>query len=99
MSTARDIVGDLEDYVAACGGKWEQWYVGIAADAQDRLFSDHNVSRKDDAWIYRTASTSTIARAVERYLLDTHGGKGGPGGGDDDTCMIYAYRITAYTVE
>lgn len=98
-NTALEIINAIESRVEARGGDWWQWYVGVAADAENRLFSDHNVCRVGDAWIYSTAPTSQVAREVEAYLLKTHGAQGGTGGGDDDTRTVYAYRTADHTLD
>lgn len=67
-----------------------QWYVGIASDVEQRLFSDHNVDKADGEWAYAPADTSEIARAVEQYFLDASF-DGGPGGGDATTNVVYVY--------
>ena len=97
--TALEIIDDMESYVQKHGGDWWQWYVGIAADVESRLFSDHNVCRDGDAWIYHVAPTSRVAREVEAYLIEEHGAQGGPGGGDDATRAVYAYQTVGHTLE
>ena len=91
------IVNEIEQYVAEHGDNWKRWYVGIAKNAEQRLFSDHKVDRESNDYIHKEASTSEIAREVERYLLKTHDCEGGTGGGDDDTRMVYAYLIKPKT--
>ena len=97
--TAAEIIDAIETYVDEHGGDWCEWYIGIAADAEDRLFSDHKVCKKEDDWIRKKARTSRIARDVEAYLIEKHDAHGGPRGGDENTRTVYAYRITFYTVE
>ena len=97
--TATEIARAIEDHVEARGGDWRRWYVGVAADAEDRLFSDHRVRRREDAWIHLTATTSRAARDVERYLIEKHDAQGGPGGGDEKTRTVYAYRTATHTRE
>jgi len=75
-----------------------KWYVGIATDAQQRLFDDHNVSKDEGKWIYRKATSEQEARDTEKYLLDNYDFKGGTGGGDKPV-YVYAYKITANTAE
>jgi hypothetical protein len=94
MAAAQDIV----DYIGKQGGTYSQWYVGVAADGAQRLFNDHHVDRNKDAWIYSPCATSSEARAVEQHFLKL-GMKGGPGGGDSSTKIVYAYRITNSTRE
>lgn len=89
--TAEQIISDINAYMKACGGNNSDWYVGIATDARQRLFDDHAVSEKDGCWIYRQATSSDVARSVEKAYLDA-GCDGGPGGGDDGTDYVYAYK-------
>jgi hypothetical protein len=84
------IITDINAYMKQHGGTNASWYVGIAADPRSRLFNDHSVCEKEDAWIYRQAVSSDAARETEKAYLDT-GHDGGPGGGDDDTTYVYAY--------
>ncbi|MDD2699835.1 MAG: hypothetical protein PHH36_01225 [Sideroxydans sp.] len=96
--TKQQIIIDINAYMKKCGGTNAGWYVGIATDAKQRLFNDHNVLEKNDSWIYRHAESSDAARAVEKAYLDA-GYSGGPGGGDDGTDYVYACRKTRTTRE
>ena len=51
-----------------------------------------------DYWIYRTADSKSVAQKVEEYFLNL-GMQGDTGGGTDDTCIVYCYRITSSTIE
>lgn len=73
------------------------WYVGIARNIEDRLFSGHRVNRATGKWIYRQAINAAHARSAEAMLLQ-HGHDGGPRGGDDSTLYVYAYRKELGTV-
>jgi hypothetical protein len=99
MYTNQQIVADLLAHMRLCGGLMRDWYVGIAADARDRLFSGHGVKQVTDSWIFRLAHSHLDARAVEEYFHKTIGTRGGPGGGDASTCSVYAYRIAPHTTE
>ena len=94
----KEIIGEMESHITDCGGGIGRWYVGIAAKPEDRLFDDHSVDKEKDAWIYRTASSDSIARDIEKHFLDK-GAKGGAGGGDKDSKSVYAYRISSRTRE
>ena len=89
---------EITDYIVSWGGNYSEWYVGIASNPRDRLFSDHNVNENNDAWIYRDVGSSNAARQVETYFLDL-GCQGGSGGGDYSTRYVYAYKIDSHTVE
>lgn len=89
---------EIDVYIRQCGGDYPCWYVGIAADPRARLFSDHNVREKGDAWIFRGYPSHLAARAAERFFL-SRGCKGGPGGGDEHSRFLYAYRRGPHTIE
>ena len=89
-----DIINDIKNYVGI--GDYSNWYVGITNDIERRLFSEHNVDCKQDYWIYRPASSKSIAQEVEEYFLDA-GMDGDTGGGNDDTTYVYAFKKNGHT--
>ncbi len=96
--TKAEIVADIANYVRDCGGTFPRWYVGIAADAEDRLFNAHAVKKNGDVWIYRLCASATVAREIEDLFL-SNGMDGAGGGGDSATMYVYAYRKTSSTRE
>lgn len=96
--TKSEIVAEITAHISKSGSQYSEWYSGIAADAESRLFDDHNVSREGAWWIYRKANSDDEAREAEAELLEL-GCKGGGGGGDEDTVFVYAYKITSTTKE
>ncbi|PIQ92489.1 MAG: hypothetical protein COV70_00475 [Parcubacteria group bacterium CG11_big_fil_rev_8_21_14_0_20_39_22] len=98
-NTKESIKVDIKAYIQNNGGAYSDWYVGIASDPKERLFTDHNVSEKGGAWIYREAESSSAAREVEEYFINTLGTDGGSGGGDYSTKSVYAYKKTSTTKE
>ena len=55
-------------------------------------------TKKNGAWIWRTASSDSVARDIEKHFLDK-GAQGGSGGGDEESTAVYAYKITSSTRE
>ena len=94
----KEIIEEIESHITDRGAGIRGWYVGIAAKPKERLFDDHSVDKEKDAWIYRTASSDSVARDIEKHFLDK-GAKGGTGGGDEDSKSVYAYRINSRTRE
>lgn len=93
------IISEISDYLlSSCpkGTTCNQIYVGIAADAEDRLFNGHAVDKENDVWIYRTASSDNVAREIEKHFLDL-GFDGGPGGGDENTKKVYCFLKNSHT--
>ena len=96
--TKSEIIADIEEHIESRGGELDEWYVGIAAKPRERLFDDHSVDEENGKWVFQRASSSAVARDIEKHFLDG-GAKGGPGGGDEDTEFVYAYKITSDTIE
>lgn len=78
------------------GKKYNGCYVGIAKDAKNRLFQQHNVDKENGHWIHSTASSDKVAREIEDHFIEA-GMKGGGGGGDEESKMVYAYKKTSST--
>ena len=93
------IINEINAHLLRSGRRYySDFYIGITKDVEQRLFGDHNVSKDNSWWIYRTAETNEIARAVEKHYLDL-GMRGGSGGGDNNSRIVYCYAVTPTTVE
>jgi hypothetical protein len=97
-SDRNTIITEITSYVAKNGGRFSEWYAGIAASPRQRLFSDHAVRESGDVWIFRPCGSSDAARDIENSLFKL-GMRGGPGGGDNSTGYVYAYKIAGHTIE
>jgi hypothetical protein len=93
----QEIINAFEEYIQKGGGGYKSWYVGISSNARDRLFNQHKVREEGDWWIYKTATSSQVAREIESYFVGIRGTDGGLGGGDENADMVYAYRKAAHT--
>ena len=51
--TKQEIIADIANHFK--NKVYSSCYVGVTSDVDDRLFGDHNVSKKNGYWIYRTA--------------------------------------------
>lgn len=97
--TAKEIIVDVEEHLTKSNKRYySDFYVGITNDIERRLFVEHNVDKKSNWWIYRTATNKTAAQSVEEYFLNK-GMKGDTGGGTDDSIYVYCYEITNLTKE
>ena len=90
----QEIINDITNHFSSKSNS--DCYVGITKEIDARLFGDHNVSKESGFWIYRTASSDTIAREIEKHFLEKRV-DGGDGGGDDDSKIVYAYKKTSTT--
>ena len=87
----------MEILVQNNGGVYSNGYVRIASDIEQRLFGAHNVDKKKGQWAWARCENADSARDDENYFVDTLGTHGGPGGGEDTSKYVYAYRITSDT--
>ena len=96
VSQAQAIVDEIAAHIQKQGGPMSDWYAGITANIDQRLFDDHAVPKKGHWWIHRKAASSVAARTAEKALLD-QGCDGGPGGGDGSSTVVYAYLKSSHT--
>ncbi|MBS3819746.1 hypothetical protein KGY73_09620 [bacterium] len=96
-SSESEIKQNLLGYIWGYGGIYSSWYVGISENPKDRLFSEHGVKEKEDAWICQKASSSEAARRVENYFIDILGTDGDSVDAGADALFIYAYKKKPYT--
>ena len=89
--TEEQAIQSILGYIRSRDPALGNWYVGISSTPRNRLFNDHSVKEKVDAWIYAQTTNSAVARAVEKAFLDS-GAQGGGGGGDDTSDYVYAYK-------
>jgi len=92
------IMGEINEHMRRSGVPNSGWYVGITSDTDDRLFGFHRVRKTNHWYIARQCKNSTEARSIEA-AYHRAGCKGGTGGGDNNSMIVYAYVITDYTVE
>lgn len=93
------IVNDINEHLTKSGKRYySDFYIGITDDIERRLFKEHNVSRENSWWIYRTATDAETARRVEKYFL-SKGMRGAPSGGNDSSDTVYCYAVGSTTVE
>ena len=86
-----EIIAEIDAHIKSRGGGYSAWYVGITEAPDRRVFEEQGVGKDKDKYIWRTASSSSIARDVEQHFLEL-GCDGGPGGGDTDAKVVYAYK-------
>lgn len=94
----QQVLADIQAYIVQNGGACSSWYAGIASNPRDRFFNGHAVKENGDYWIFRACDSNADARSVEDALFRL-GAQGGPGGGDNATKAVYAYKIGTHTVE
>lgn len=80
------------------GKYYREFYVGIASDPNDRLINGHGVTTATPNIYWTSPLQTEYVRSLEKYFL-TKGTMGGPGGGDNNTCYIYCYKIASNTRE
>jgi hypothetical protein len=89
-------MNEVMTHMGKYGGKYQDWYVGVTADAKVSLFKEHGVKESDDAWICRKCADDVSARQIERYFMKK-GCKGGFVDEEKSTRFFYAYRMQPHT--
>ena len=95
----QNIIDAFVKFIHDYGETYYQWYIGITADPEKRLFNDHMVNRKNDAWKYENTGSEKNARTIEKYLIDKFGAQGDIASDNSSATYIYAYRISDTTKE
>ncbi|MEK7543359.1 MAG: hypothetical protein AAB557_00660 [Patescibacteria group bacterium] len=93
------VIHDIVEYILMTNTPQAEWYVGIAIDAQARVFEGHGVNKDVDYWIYRECFTADAARRVVRYFITNYQTDGWSGGGSDASRFVYAYKKERHTRE
>ena len=67
--TAKEIIADFDAHLQKSSKQYySNFYVGITNNIERRLFVEHNVSKENAWWIYRTAIDKAAAQVVEAVL-------------------------------
>ena len=93
------VANDIVHYIRKTNTPLTEWYVGIAEDAEARIFEEHGVNKDVDYWIYRECATADAARRVEQYFTTNYQTDGGSGVGSDASRFVYAYKKELHTRE
>ncbi|HOX28054.1 MAG TPA: hypothetical protein PLQ76_02740 [bacterium] len=94
---SQDVIKEVESYLYGQSNCRKNWYVGITAYPEKRLFLDHNVKSFSSGYKCWDCGSDTIARFVEKHFIEK-GCDGGSGGGDRNSRYFYVYRKTAKTL-
>src|SRR5205809_3741601 len=92
-----EIISGIRDFIVARQGDPRSWYVGITSDLKKRLFGEHRLLEDSDDWIACHTQDSETARAVEQYFVQILGTDGAPGGGNELSVTVYAFKKNTHT--
>ncbi len=92
------IQDELSDYINRSGIETEHWFIGTAADVDDRLFNFHGLNTTD-LYFARRAKTVAIASRGAKYLRASTSATGRFDEPEPDAAFVYAYPITATSIQ
>ncbi len=98
MATRNEIIRKFDAYRKSAGEGSSGWYVGITNNGRRRLFAEHGVEEGNGFYTSERADSIEIAGEVEELYLDA-GLRGGAGGGEENSTLVYIYQITSTTNE
>jgi hypothetical protein len=82
---------EIDSLIQNTGGKYRDWYVGLALNPRHELFTVHHVNEKSGTWVFKDAGNEMSAREIEAIFLK-RGCKGGPAR-KDSSRHVYVYKI------
>ncbi len=88
------IIGKIVVFIQQHGGNRAEWYVGISSDFYRRAL-EHRLS--STPIFSENIHGVDTARAVEKHFVEIQKTDGAPGGGDDNSTTVYAFRKTRDT--
>ncbi|OIQ97128.1 hypothetical protein GALL_208270 [mine drainage metagenome] len=91
------IIADLEAHMAANGGVFTEWYVGVTDRPKHQLFTVHRLQSSGDAWISRKAPDDLQAGEVAEFFRTVRHTRGGTRPETLDHVFVYAYRLKPHT--
>lgn len=94
----QNAVNYLLEFINRKGGLYNGWYSGVTNNPEQRIFQQHKVNRVYDPWAYYPCTNAPVARDVEQHLLNL-GMQGDVGGGDNQSLVVYVYKITDHSQE
>lgn len=95
--TRSEIINDFEDYVARNGDAMAEWFVGITGAPKAKLFNQHKLREKGDAWICRRAKDEYEAHEVAEYFRTTRKTRGAAVSPSETDLYVYAYKLKPHT--
>lgn len=94
-----EIVDDINTHLTKSSRKYySDFYIGVSNNATKSLFEDHHVDAQHTWWIYRTATSASVARDVQSYFIDL-GMRGENKIVDTAAKMVYCYAVGPTTSE
>ena len=98
-NTYNEIIAKIDAHLQKSGGgQYSDFYVGVAKNAENRLFNEHLVLKKGQWWIYIPADSPETARKVEQHYLNL-GMRGGNNATEKNAYKVYCYAVTPLTCE
>ena len=92
-----EIINDIDDCISRNGANYGEWYVGFTGSPKLKLFNQHKLKDKGDAWISRLAKDEYEAHEVAEYFRTSHRTKGPGGQPADNDLYVYAYKMKPHT--
>ena len=83
---------DIDNLIQNSGGKYRDWYVGLAINPRKELFEAHHVSEKSGTWTFKDAGSEMVARGIETIFIKK-GCKSGAAK-KDSSRYVYVYKMS-----
>lgn len=98
VKSVQQIKYEILAYIKEFGGNFQEWYIGIAENPKQEMFTRHGVNQSDDIWLYKQALTFTACKTVQQYFVNTLKVDGQLlEKGDENTDCVYLYKKSSRT--
>ena len=92
IKSKQEIYDAIVLYLFNNGGVFSDWFVGVTADPENRLFNEHKVNKEKGLWIYRKASCLKDALIVKEALVTSQKINAVSSTTNRSSVYVYAYK-------
>ena len=93
------LLQEIIQHITLCGGNADEWYAGVADNADRALFIQHLVLPNKDVWIHKNAGSIEAAKSILNELTTNFGLKGivNEQIENPNSTIIYVYKKQSHT--
>ncbi len=88
----QQIFDDIALYLYNNGGVFSDWFVGVTAEPEYRLFTEHKVDKEKGLWIYRKAKCLKDALIIKEALVTSQKINAVSSTTNRNSVYVYAYK-------
>ncbi|MCB1379734.1 MAG: hypothetical protein KDK89_15415 [Alphaproteobacteria bacterium] len=96
--SVQQIKFEIYSYIKEFGGKFGEWYIGIATDPKATMRLAHGIDEEHDIWLYKQAVSFRACQTVQRHFTEMLGVEGElVSSGPEEADCVYLYKKSPRT--